>query len=69
MPAAQSQAIERYLTLVRRGTLDTSALANPEKAGATTPTELEIAPLSVEALALPGDEYGSGSGVDRRGPR
>lgn len=68
VPAAQSRALERYLTLVRRGALDASALANSDRTGVAAPTDLIIAPLSVEALAVTDVESGIGPGVDRRGP-
>jgi hypothetical protein len=67
--AAQSQAIARYLTLVRRGVLDASALATPDRAGAAPPSELVITPISVEPLTVPDGEDGSGVSVDRREPR
>jgi hypothetical protein len=68
VPAGQLRAIERYMTLVRRGALDTSALANSEKTDVTAPTDLVIAPLSVEVL-VPNGESGTGPGVDRSEPR
>ena len=69
VPAGQLRAIERYMTLVRRGALDTSALANSEKADVAAPTDLVIAPLSVEVLVVPNGESGTGPGVDRSEPR
>jgi hypothetical protein len=69
VPAGQLRAIERYMTLVRRGALDTSALANPEKADVTAPTDLVIAPLSVEVLVVPNGQSETGPGVDRSEPR
>jgi hypothetical protein len=68
VPAGQLRAIERYMTLVRRGALDTSALANSEKTDVTAPTDLVIAPLSVDVIVVHG-ESGTGSGVDRSEPR
>lgn len=68
VPAARSQALARYLTLVRRGALDASALVGSEGTLAVAPTDLVIAPLSVEALAMTNVASGIGSGVDRRGP-
>jgi hypothetical protein len=65
VPAGQLRAIERYMTLVRRGALDTSPLANSEKSDVTAPTDLVIAPLSVDVLVVPNAESGIGSGVDR----
>ena len=62
---AQSRAIERYMTLVRRGALDTSALANSEKTDVTVPNDLVIAPLSVDLLVVPNGESGAGPGADR----
>ncbi len=69
VPAGQLRALERYMTLVRRGALDTSALANSEKTDVTAPTDLFIAPLSVDLLVVPNGESGTGSGADRSEPR
>jgi hypothetical protein len=69
VPPGQLQAIERYMTLVRRGTLDTSPLANSDKTDVTAPAELVIAPLSVDGLVVPNGESGTGSGADRSEPR
>lgn len=68
VPAAQSQAIARYLALVRRGELDTSALARSNETDIVVPTDLVIAPLSVEDLAVTGVDNGIGPAFDRRGP-
>jgi hypothetical protein len=68
VPAEQSRAIARYLALVRRGALDTSAIVSSDGTGAMAPTDLVIAPLSVDALAMTDVETGTGPGVDRRGP-
>ena len=57
------------MTLVRRGALDTSALANSEKTDVTAPHDLVIAPLSVDVLVVPNGESGTGSGADRSEPR
>ena len=57
------------MTLVRRGALDTSALANSEKTDVTAPTDLVIAPLSVDVIVVPNGESGTGSGADRSEPR
>jgi hypothetical protein len=67
VPAGQSRAIERYLSLVRRGALDTSALADSDRTSAATPADLVIAPLSVEAIDVPDGESEIGPSVDRRG--
>ena len=69
VPAGQSRAIERYLSLVRRGALDTSALVNSDRTGVATPADLIIAPLSVEAIDVTDGESEIGPSVDRRGPR
>jgi hypothetical protein len=66
VPAEQSRAIERYLALVRRGALDTSALARPDSTGIAAPSDLIIAPLSVEALVVTDETGGVGPGIDRR---
>ena len=57
------------MTLVRRGALDTSPLANAEKTDVTAPTDLVIAPLSVDVMGVPTGESGPGPGVDRSEPR
>ena len=69
VPAGQLRAIERYMTLVRRGALDTSPLANSERTDVTAPTDLVIAPLSVDVIGVPTGESGPGAGVDRSEPR
>jgi hypothetical protein len=69
VPAGRLRAIERYMTLVRRGALDTSSLANSQKTEVTAPTDLVIAPLSVDVLVVPNAESGTGSSVDRSEPR
>ena len=53
------------MTLVRRGALDTSPLANAERTDVTAPTDLVIAPLSVDVIVVPNGESGTGSGADR----
>jgi hypothetical protein len=68
VPAAQSLAIARYLALVRRGELDTSALARSNETDIVVPTDLVIPPLSVEDLAGADVDNGIGPDVDRRGP-
>jgi hypothetical protein len=67
-PPRQSQAIARYLSLVRRGALDTSALISDKDAGAAEPAELVIAPLLVDELQMTDVETRTGAAVDRRGP-
>ena len=62
---AQSRAIDRYMTLVRRGALHTSPLPNSNRTEVTAPTDLVIAPLSVDVLVVPNGEGGTGSGADR----
>ena len=69
VPAGQLRALERYMTLVRRGALDTSALANSEKTDVSAPTDLVIAPLSVDVIVVPNGESGTGPGVERSEPR
>jgi hypothetical protein len=66
--AVQPQAIARYLTLVRRGVLDTSALAVENETGAAAPADLTIAPLSVDALEIADVGTRTDPAVDRRGP-
>jgi hypothetical protein len=68
VPAVQSHAIARYLALVRRGELDTSAFARSNETDIVVPTDLVIAPLSVEDLAVTDVDNGIGPDVDRRGP-
>ena len=68
LQADQSRAIARYLALVRRGALDTSAIVSADVTGVAAPTDLVIAPLSVDPLAVTDVENGVGPGVDRREP-
>jgi hypothetical protein len=68
-PAAQSRAIARYLTLVRRGVVDGSALIRSNETGVARPADLAIAPLSIESLVVTNVEHGIGPGVDRSGSR
>jgi hypothetical protein len=68
VPAERALALERYLALVRRGALDTSALANSDRTGAAAPADLVIAPLSVAAIVETYGESEIGPSVDRRGP-
>jgi hypothetical protein len=60
----QAQAIARYLALVRKGAIDSSALANPNTTAIAAPDDLVIAPISVEALPVRNVERGTGPGVD-----
>ena len=68
VPQEPARAVSRYLTLVRRGAIDTSTLLR--KGSALTPhqRELAIVPLSVDAVVMPDAESRIGSGGDRRGP-
>ena len=68
VPAERSLALERYMALVRRGALDTSALANSDRTGVAAPADLVIAPLSVAAIVETDGESEIGPSVDRRGP-
>jgi hypothetical protein len=63
VPSEQAKALARYLTLVRRGVLDTSAIADPARA---VRGELVIEPLSVDVLPAASEKPGE-SAVDRRG--
>jgi len=67
VPQEPARAVSRYLTLVRRGAIDTSTLS-VEGSGDVAPTELAIVPLSVDAVAMPDAENRIGPGGDRRGP-
>ena len=62
----QAQAIDRYLSLLRRGAIDASSLAdsNPDATSIAAPDDLVIAPISVEALPIVNVERGIGPGVD-----
>lgn len=62
-----SDALARYLTLVRRGAIDTSTLTNPGEQGVAAPGALAIVPLAVDALAIAAVEPRNGSG-DQREP-
>jgi hypothetical protein len=64
IPTEQSQAIARYLTLVRSGALDTSAL-KPGGSDVSAPEDLTIVPLFVEALTVTAVERGAGPSIDR----
>lgn len=68
VPADQARAIARYLALVRRGALDLSALVTVDSTRLASPTDLSIAPLSIEPVAMTDLDEGIGPGVDRRGP-
>jgi hypothetical protein len=63
----QAQAIARYLSLVRKGAIDTSSLADPNAIAVAAPDDLLIAPISVEALPVTNVERGIGPGVDQNG--
>jgi hypothetical protein len=67
VPKETARAVSRYLTLVRRGAIDTSTLTG-EGSDDVSPTELAIVPLSVDAIAMPDAENRIGPGGDRRGP-
>ena len=60
----QAQAIARYLALVRKGAIDSSALADPNTIAIAAPDDLVIAPISVEALPVRNVERGTGPGVE-----
>ena len=60
----QAQAIARYLALVRKGAIDSSALADPNTIAIAAPGDLVIAPISVEALPVRNVERGTGPGVE-----
>ena len=60
----QAEAIARYLALVRKGAIDSSALADPNTIAIAAPDDLVIAPISVEALPVRNVERGTGPGVE-----
>jgi hypothetical protein len=60
VPAEPSRAVARYLDLVRRGALNTSALVSSDETGSTVPSELVIPPLLVGDLAVAGMETENG---------
>lgn len=60
----QAQAIARYLAFVRKGAIDSSALADPNTVAIAAPDDLVIAPISVEALPVRNVERGTGPGID-----
>jgi hypothetical protein len=68
VPAAQSRAIAHYLALVRRGALETPVRVSADETDIAVPSDLVIAPLSVDDLAVTDVENGIDR-VDRRGPR
>ena len=68
VPEAQSRAIARYLTLVRRGAIDTSTLVSSEGVSVDAPSELVISPISVDEIVMKDAERRIVSGADRLGP-
>ena len=68
VPEPQSRAIARYLTLVRRGAIDTSTLVSSEGVSVDAPSELVISPISVDAIVMKDAESRIVSGADRLGP-
>ena len=64
MVTPQAEAIARYLSLVRKDAIDSSALADPGSIAVAAPENLVIAPISVEALPVRNVERGTGPGVD-----
>ena len=64
MVTPQAEAISRYLSLVRKDAIDSSALADPGSIAVAAPENLVIAPISVEALPIVNVERGIGPGVD-----
>ena len=66
VPAESARAMARYLGLVRKGAIDTSTLAEPKTSGNTTPTDLVIQPLAVDAIAMTEVEDRIGPGAAER---
>jgi len=62
----QRIAVERYVTMFRAGSLETSALAVSPQAELTLPSELVVAPLEVEPIAGHGADLSTNAAVERR---
>jgi len=65
--STQGEAIARYLALVRKGAIDSSALADPKALVIAAPAKLVIAPIAVEALPVVNVERGIGPGDEQAG--
>jgi hypothetical protein len=66
VPPDRSQALDRYLALVRRGAFDATNLE--PRVGIAAAGDLTVTPLSVQELSVPDVETGIGPDVVRRGP-
>ena len=64
MVTTQGEALARYLSLVRKGAIDSSALADQNATAVSAPDDLVIAPISVAALPVTNVERGIGPGVE-----
>ena len=64
--SAQRAAVERYVAMFRAGSLETSALATPAQPMLAPPSDLVVAPLEVEPMAVPGGDLSNTGAVERR---
>jgi hypothetical protein len=62
----QRIAVERYVAMFRAGSLDTSALATSPQPMLAPPSDLVVAPLEVEPMAVPGGDLSTNGAVERR---
>ena len=64
--AEQRIAVERYVAMFRAGSLETSALATSPQPILAPPSDLVVAPLGVEPMAVPGEDLSTTGAVERR---
>ena len=64
--AEQRIAVERYVAMFRAGSLETSALATSPQPMLAPPSDLVVAPLEVEPMAVPGGDLSTTGAVERR---
>jgi hypothetical protein len=63
---AQRAAVDRYVAMFRAGSLETSALATSPQPLLAPPSDLVVAPLEVEPMAVPGGDVSTTGAVERR---
>ena len=64
--AEQRIAVDRYVAMFRAGSLETSALATSPQPMLAPPSDLVVAPLEVEPMAVPGGDHSTTGAVERR---
>ena len=62
----QRIAVDRYVAMFRAGSLETSALAASPQPVLAAPSDLVVAPLEVEPMAVPGGDLSTTEAVERR---